>query len=134
MKALDTLRSGWVLATEVVCGGDERSFVLVASIQGPGQREPIAVARYDVDPTTGVAEVALAVNEAWQGQGVGTLMFRRLWETARERGVNGFTAEVLVGSSRMLALFSNSGLRLESVLRQGRYFLRMSFPSQQQVG
>ena len=55
-------------------------------------------------------------------------LFRRLSRIGQARGVAGFTADVLVGNGRMLALFSNSGLRLESVLDQGVYRVRMSFP------
>lgn len=54
--------------------------------------EAIGIARFVRDqdePHT--AEVAVAVVDAWQGQGVGTMMVTTLSERAREVGVTGFS-------------------------------------------
>ena len=85
------------------------------------------MARYDVDPATHWADVALVVLDSWQSKGVGTAVFRRLAELARDRGVAGFTADVLADNSRMLAVFTKSGLRTESKLEGGVYRVRMGF-------
>ena len=105
----------------------ESTMALVATHEGEESPELIAMARYDVDPATRLGDVALVVVDAWQGKGVGTLIFRRLAELARDRGVLGFTADVLVQNGRMLAIFNKSGLRVESVLEAGVYRVRMTF-------
>lgn len=113
---------------EVVDVESERSVALVATVEGEGGEElMVATARYDVDPATRLAEVSLVVSDAWQGKGVGSQLFRRLSKIGQTHGLAGFTADVLLGNGRMLALFSNSGLRLESELDQGVYRVRMSF-------
>jgi GNAT superfamily N-acetyltransferase len=105
----------------------EQSMALVATRRADEASELIAMARYDLDPATHFGDVALVVLDAFQSQGVGTAMFRRLVELARARGVPGFTADVLVGNGRMLALFHKSGLKVETQLESGAYHLRMTF-------
>jgi GNAT superfamily N-acetyltransferase len=58
--------------------------------------EIIGVARYDRrhdDPA--IAEVAVVVEDAWQGNGVGRFLMKRLGFEADRRGITRFTADVL---------------------------------------
>jgi acetate---CoA ligase (ADP-forming) len=55
------------------------------------------------------AEVAFTVEDALQGQGVGTRLLERLAEIARARGVTTFEAEVLGHNRRMIDVFRNCG-------------------------
>jgi acyl-CoA hydrolase/GNAT superfamily N-acetyltransferase len=105
----------------------ENSMALVSTREGDEAPELIAMARYDLDPATRLGDVALVVLDAWQGKGVGTMIFRRLAELARDRGVLGFTADVLVQNGRMLAIFNKSGLRVETRLEGGVYSVKMRF-------
>lgn len=105
----------------------ESSMALVATLDATESGELVAMARYDVDPATRYGDVALVVLDAWQSKGVGTSLFRRLAELARSRGVAGFTADVLVGNGRMLAIFNKSGLRVETKLDGGVYRVSMRF-------
>jgi GNAT superfamily N-acetyltransferase len=105
----------------------ESSMALVATLEGTESRELIAMARYDVDPATRYGDVALVVLDAWQSKGVGTALFRRLAELGRVRGLAGFTADVLAGNGRMLAIFNKSGLRVETKLDGGVYRVTMRF-------
>jgi acyl-CoA hydrolase/GNAT superfamily N-acetyltransferase len=92
---------------------------LVATVASDCGDELIALARYDVAPSTGMAEVSLVVSDPWQGRGVGTALFQRLAKVARARGVAGLTADVLPTNGPMLALFSECGYPVESVLDRG---------------
>jgi len=85
------------------------------------------MARYDVDPATRLGDVALAILDSLQGKGLGTALFRRLVALGRARGLAGFSADVLVDNSPMLAIFNKSGLRVESQLDCGTYRVRMLF-------
>jgi GNAT superfamily N-acetyltransferase len=105
----------------------ESSMALVATLEGTESRELIAMGRYDVDPATRYGDVALVVLDAWQGKGVGTGLFHRLAELGRSRGLLGFTADVLAGNGRMLAIFAKSGLRVETKLDAGVYRVIMRF-------
>ena len=74
---------------------------LVAVVGG----EVIGVARYDrspADPAT--AEVAVVVEDAWQGVGVGRQLLGELADLAARRGVRRLTATVQMDNDRMVRL------------------------------
>ena len=74
---------------------------LVAVVGG----EVVGVARYDrspADPRT--ADVAVVVEDAWQGVGVGRQLLGELTELAARRGVRSFTADVQTDNDRMVGL------------------------------
>lgn len=72
---------------------------LVAVVGG----EVVAVARYHrcaEDPVA--AEVAVLVEDAWQGRGLGERMLRELASLARGRGIDVLTGDVQADNLRML--------------------------------
>lgn len=89
--------------------------------------ELIGVARYDVDPATNFAECAFTVHDDFQNQGVGTALLRRIIQAARERHIEGFTAQVLASNGRMLHVFTRWCSPLESRLEDGVYTVRFRF-------
>ncbi len=67
--------------------------------------EVVGVARYDRSPTDpGTAEVAVLVEDGWQGFGVGRQLLTELTELARRRGVRTVTADVQADNDRMVGL------------------------------
>ncbi len=62
----------------------------------------------------GRAEVAFAVAEQMQGQGLGTILLAHLAEAAAENGITTFLAEVLPQNHRMIKMFRESGFRVET--------------------
>jgi RimJ/RimL family protein N-acetyltransferase len=75
------------------------------------RREIVGVARLDRLSDGGdEAEVAFVVADAWQGRGLGTVLFERLAARARELGIRRFVADTLVVNRRMLAVFRATGL------------------------
>jgi acyl-CoA hydrolase/GNAT superfamily N-acetyltransferase len=105
----------------------EQSMALVAEAEGVDTGELIAMARYDLEPGTRWADVALVVLDAFQGKGVGTTLFKQLVALAKEHGVLGFTADVLANNARMLGIFNKSGERVETRLDGGVYRVKVSF-------
>ncbi len=85
----------------------ERRYALVAETEGG----IVGVARWEqfVDRPTH-AEVAFTVADAFQGRGLGSLLFQRLAALARARKITVFEAEVLKNNERMLRLFARTGL------------------------
>jgi GNAT superfamily N-acetyltransferase len=68
----------------------------------------IAVGRYDrLGP--GEAEVAFAVEDAYQQRGIAPRLLERLADAARPTGIRQFVAEVLPHNTAMLHVFANSG-------------------------
>ncbi|MGY1639221.1 GNAT family N-acetyltransferase [Geodermatophilus sp. SYSU D00742] len=67
--------------------------------------EVVGVARYDraaADPAT--AEVAVVVEDGWQGAGVGRQLLRELLDLAGRRGVRTVTADVQADNDRVVGL------------------------------
>jgi acyl-CoA hydrolase/GNAT superfamily N-acetyltransferase len=93
----------------------------------PEREEPVAIARYDKDPATGLADIAFVVRDDWQRRGVGTVLLRRMGEIGLARGLKGFQADVLASNDLMLGVFHRSGLELHSTLEDGVYHLEMPF-------
>ena len=87
----------------------------------------IAMARWDLDLATNLADVAFVVRDDWQGHGIGTVLMRRCCEIARARGLAGFTADVLATNKAMMMVFYESGLKLTSTLVAGIYHLAAKF-------
>jgi RimJ/RimL family protein N-acetyltransferase len=76
----------------------------------PGTEHGIGVARFIRSPEDSErAEVAVAVADSWQGQGVATALLDRLAERARAEGVRRFSAEILSDNRPMLELIEEVG-------------------------
>ncbi len=105
---------------------DDRQDAALAATSSHDVEQLLGIARYDTEPKTGLAEVALVVRDDWQGRGVGTALFVRLIRLAREQGVRGFTAQVLSSNGRMLKLFRASGLPIVDRFESGVHELTLS--------
>ena len=68
---------------------------------------------------SGQAEVAFAVVDQYQGQGIGAALMRHLAVIAREAGLKELIAEVLPENTPMLKVLKNSGLRLSTKREPG---------------
>jgi GNAT superfamily N-acetyltransferase len=74
---------------------------LVAVVGG----EVVGVARYDRSPADpGTADVAVVVEDAWQGVGIGRQLLGELTQLAARRGVRSLTADVQADNDRMVGL------------------------------
>jgi acyl-CoA hydrolase/RimJ/RimL family protein N-acetyltransferase len=102
------------------------NMALVVSAGDP-QEDIVAMARYDVDPATDLADIGFVVLDAWQGKGIGTILLRRMAEIAQARGLAGLSADVLVDNKPMLSLFQKSGLHVELKLDDGAYAVTARF-------
>jgi GNAT superfamily N-acetyltransferase len=96
-------------------------------LNGADEGALIGVARYDLDPATGLAEAAFVVHDDYQLQGLGTILLRHLMRVARRREIAGFTAQVLARNGRMMHLFSRWCSPLRSKLSDGTYTLSFRF-------
>jgi GNAT superfamily N-acetyltransferase len=107
------------LATEV---DFENEVALVVTV-GEGDTETIiGGARYAAFGAPGAerkAEVAFAVEEDYQGQGIAGRLLRHLVSIARRKGVAQFEAEVLAGNKGMLTVFTRSGLPMKHSVSDG---------------
>ena len=82
---------------------------LVAVLEEAGQSIITGGGRFIVEKP-GTAEIAFGVGDAFQGQGIGSALMRRLVAIARSLGISVLHAEVLSGNTSMLKVFEKSGL------------------------
>lgn len=107
---------------------DQRS-ALVATTHRPDGREHIlGVARYDRAPGTASAEVAVAVVDERQRQGVGSGLLSQLAQVAREHGIEELTLIVLPENRSMLGLLRRLGWIHRAALRGGVYEITFAPP------
>ena len=100
---------------QVFCNVDyDTEMALICVVGTPGQEQVIAVGRYMTDAAKDTAEVAFTVDDDWQRQGLGTYLFNRLLEIAKQSGIRKFGAHVLVENVGMLKIFHRSGLDIET--------------------
>ena len=90
-----------------------------AAAEPDGAEQVVALASYVRlrDPRT--AEVAFAVDDAFQGRGVGTRLLERLAAHATSAGIERFVAEVLPANRAMLRVFEEAGFELSRELAEG---------------
>jgi len=81
---------------------------LVATSNEDGRPAIVGGARYVV-VSPGTAEVAFAVLDEYQGQGIGTILMRHLETIARQAGLHELTAEVLPENAPMFRVLGTSG-------------------------
>jgi RimJ/RimL family protein N-acetyltransferase len=86
---------------------------LVAVVEESGRPVIVGGGRYVV-VQPGKAEVAFAVVDQYQGQGIGAALMRHLAAIARRVGLEELVAEVLPDNIPMLKVFEKSGLRLST--------------------
>jgi GNAT superfamily N-acetyltransferase len=86
---------------------------LVAVVTEGDRASIVGGGRYIVEKP-GTAEIAFAVIDDYQGQGIGAVLLRHLATIAREAGLKEFTAEVLPDNTPMLKVFEKSGLKFSS--------------------
>ena len=79
----------------------------------------IAVARYDYNEQSEDAEVAIVVQDQWQGKGLGTKLMTELLSYAEAKGIARFRAHVLADNRRMLDMFTRVTRILKSQTQSG---------------
>ena len=100
--------------------GSPDTLALAAEVRG----QIVALATAEpIDPRA--SEVAFLVDDAFRGQGLGTLLLEHLAAMACDRGIRRFEAEVLSENYRMLGVFGDAGFRVQRRLDAGVQVLEM---------
>lgn len=107
-----------------------RNAALVAELTEEGRPRIVAVARYAIAPKASAArpEVALAVEDAYQGRGIGTFLLTELAKFAASRGITEFDAFLLAENERMLATFRRCGFEMRGTVEGGTLHLVLTLP------
>ena len=102
--------------------------VSIVGLAGPPEQEHIiAEARFVKHRDRPYADVAFVVEEKYQGIGIATYLYDKLIRAAKERGLHGFTADVLASNKQMLKVFEKGRYQIHASLAEGAYELTIPF-------
>ena len=101
-----------------------RRLALVAERETVAGFQLIGVGRYEPSEEPDAAEVALVVEDGWQGRGLGALLLEAVLAAAAARGIRRFRAYVLADNHRMLRLLATRTLVEERKTEEGVTGLR----------
>jgi len=108
---------------------------VVALTGEPDQATIIAEARFVKDEQSSYGDLAFVVDEKYHGQGIATALYEMLIRLAKERGLKGFTAEVLQANKKMMKIFERGDLPINTRVKNGLYVLTIPFEAHHpQVG
>lgn len=99
---------------------------IVGLVGPPGKGQIIAEARYVKHSDKPLGDIAFVVDEKYQGYGIATYLYKMLMRLARERGLQGFTANVLSSNTPMMKVFEKFG-KVKAKLEYGEYELTIMF-------
>jgi len=100
---------------------------VVALVRKSGQETIVAEARYAKDEQSAIGDLAFVVDEEYQGIGIGSYLYEMLIRLARDRGLKGFTAEVLQTNQNMMKVFEKGQLPVNARVENGLLRLSISF-------
>lgn len=92
----------------------KNDLAIVGVVPSSSGEQIVATAQYFLDPKTQSAEVAFIVQDEWQQKGMGTFLLEYITQIAKQRGVKRFYANVLPNNKPMLAIFHNSGYKVNT--------------------
>ena len=98
---------------------------VVGLVGEEGQGRIIAEARFIKVPGSPLAEVVFVVDEKYQRLGIASFLYEVLIQLAKERGVKGFTAEVLFSNIGIMKVFRKGDLPVKAHLEGGIYHLEI---------
>jgi RimJ/RimL family protein N-acetyltransferase len=101
---------------------------LVAVLEKDGRDHIVGGGRYMRTGASGTgqkAEVAFLVDDAFQGLGIASRIFRHLLAIARASGITQFEAEVLPANDAMLRVFARAGVPMKTTPADGYVYVLM---------
>lgn len=111
---------------------DKMAIAAVTGKEGPDSRECIVgIGQYVRNAETNFAEVAFTTHQDWQNRGIGTFLLQYMIRIAKEKNIEGFSADVLSENGPMLKVFSKTGYPLKSTLEAGVFEIKIPFTEKQ---
>ncbi len=106
---------------------EDEGISLVVTIGPRENRKIIAEARAMIDNSGEFADVAFMVDEDFHGRGIASFLLQYLTKLAQERGLKGFTADVLTSNLPMVKVFEKTPYVLHRHYENGVVNLRWRF-------
>jgi acyl-CoA hydrolase/GNAT superfamily N-acetyltransferase len=106
---------------------------IVGLVGEEGKGRIIAEARFIIIPSSPFAEIVFVVDEAYQGFGIASFLYKMLIRLAKEKGVKGFMAEVLFSNIGAMKIFRKGDLPVKARLEDGVYHLVIPFSKKHKI-
>ena len=100
---------------------------IVGLAGGPEKQTLIAEARFVREAENPYVDTAFIVDEAYQGLGIASYLYRLLAKHAEERGAQGMTADVLTTNQAMFKVFEKGPFPLQVHVENGVYSVTVKF-------
>jgi acyl-CoA hydrolase/GNAT superfamily N-acetyltransferase len=105
----------------------QRGLSIVVTVGPRENRRMIAEGRYVIEPDGEFADSAFMVAEEYHGYGIGTYLLNLLIEVAKEQGLKGLHADVLLSNGPMLKVFERQPYVLRKSFGEGATNLELRF-------
>ncbi|MGC8659066.1 MAG: GNAT family N-acetyltransferase [Desulfomonilaceae bacterium] len=106
---------------------EEEGISVVVTIGPREHRKIIGEARYMINPGHPYPDAAFMVDENYRGRGIATALLHYLIDIARDRGIKGFRAEVLMSNRSMMRVFEKLPYQLRRTVVEGSVSLTFDF-------
>ncbi len=104
-----------------------RTLSIVGTVSEPHDDYVIAEGRYACLGDCRYGDVAFVVDEEFQGKGIASFLFSYLMKIGKERGLDGFTADVITSNKAMMKVFERSPHPIQARVEAGSYHLEIKF-------
>lgn len=104
-----------------------KSMAIIGLIENNGHEEIVGMAQFVLNEASNLAEFAITTSDKWQRQGIGFQLLSYLQYIAKERGIRGFTASMLVENKPVIALIEQLNIPFEKKASYGTYDITMIF-------
>jgi acyl-CoA hydrolase/RimJ/RimL family protein N-acetyltransferase len=108
-----------------------RDMSIVGIVEEAGREEIIAEGRYSRHQENSLADTAFVVDEKFTGRGIASFLLEMLIVHAREKGITGFSADVLSDNKPMLKVYQKLPFAVQSKLKYGVYHLTINFSEEE---
>ncbi|MBL4702450.1 MAG: GNAT family N-acetyltransferase [Phycisphaeraceae bacterium] len=115
---------------QVFCNVDFQNEVALVGVAGPVEAlQVVAIGRYFLQKNGKEADMAFVVRDDFQRQGLGSILCERLIDIGTSRGVQTFSADVLMENSGMLKIFKRSNMDVHTSNEDGVVHVTMQVPA-----
>jgi RimJ/RimL family protein N-acetyltransferase len=105
----------------------KKAMSIVGLVGDPGQGHIIAEGRWVKLADRPWADTAFVVDEEYQGKGIATHLLLMLIRIALDRGIEGFTADVLSTNKAMIKVYEKAHFPVSAKLESGVYHIEIDF-------
>ncbi len=104
-----------------------RQMVILAVIEEDFRDKVVGIGQFKVNQESFTADMAFAVRDEYQGNGIGALLVDYIAAIAAREGLQGLTADVLAENRAMLHVFENMGYPMKKELKDCYYEIQVTF-------